>query len=465
VKTFFFYDLETSGLSPSEDRIMQFAGWRTDKDLNPMGNSINLLVKLNDDILPSPDAVMVTKITPQMTLQDGLSEVGLARFLSDEIFTPNTIIVGFNNVRFDDRFIQHLFWRNFFDPYEWQWKDGRSKWDILDLVRMTRALRPDGIKWPMDDNGKATNRLELITKLNDISHKKAHDALSDVAATIAVARLIKQHQPRLFDFLLKLRDKNEVKKLVNLDNPCEFVYTSGKYDEKFQKTTVAFPLTTGKNGNIVVYDLRHDPTDFLGKSLQELKDIFFTKYEARQQDDYIPLPVKELQFNRCPAIAPVSVLAKNWGIIGLGKEEVAKNKQLLLQNPDFAERIREVFEATPPYESAKTPETALYDSFLNDRDRQTCAAIRNAPEKTLSDFTPEFIDERLPELLIHFKARNFPNSLNANEAKKWQAYRIANITRQAPKYVARIQELLRNATLNQKFLLDELSLWLESISE
>ena len=153
-KTFFFYDLETSGLSARDARIMQFAGIRTDMDLNPIGESVNVLVKLNDDTIPSPEAIMVTGITPQQTLADGITEAELSRMLIDEVFTPDTIAVGFNNIRFDDEFIRHLFWRNFHDPYEWSWRDGRSRWDLLDVVRMTRALRPNGIEWPVNCIGQ-----------------------------------------------------------------------------------------------------------------------------------------------------------------------------------------------------------------------------------------------------------------------------------------------------------------------
>jgi len=250
-KTFFFYDLETSGLSPQEARVMQFAGIRTDMDLQPIGEPINVLVKLNDDVLPSPEALMVTNITPQQTQADGYKESEFARMLSEEVFIPDTIAVGFNNIRFDDEFIRHLFWRNFYDPYEWSWKDGRSRWDLLDVVRMTRALRPDGIKWPVDAKGVATNRLELLSSVNGLDHFKAHDALSDVEALIGVTKLIRQKQPQLYDYLLQLRDKKAVKQLVNLDNKQPFVYVSGRLDSEFNKATVAFPLTAGKNGNVV----------------------------------------------------------------------------------------------------------------------------------------------------------------------------------------------------------------------
>src|SRR5574344_884511 len=261
-KTFFFYDLETSGLSARSDRVMQFAGQRTGMDLKPIGEPVNVLVKLNDDTLPSPDAIMVTGITPQQTVQDGHTEAEFAKILAEQIFTPDTIAVGFNNIRFDDEFVRHLFWRNFYDPYEWTWKDGRSRWDLLDVVRMTRALRPEGINWPVVD-GKPVNKLELIASANDMVHTKAHDALSDVEALIQVTGLIKAKQPQLYEYLLSMRDKAKVQKLVNLDDKKPFVYSSGRYSAEFDRTTVAFPLTSGRNKNVVVYDLRHDPTEFI----------------------------------------------------------------------------------------------------------------------------------------------------------------------------------------------------------
>jgi exodeoxyribonuclease I len=311
-QTFFFYDLETSGLDPRASRIMQFAGIRTDMDLNTIGEPYNVLVKLSDDTLPSPEALMVTGITPQQTQGDGYTEAEFAKFLSDEIFTPETIMVGFNNIRFDDEFMRYHMWRNFHDPYEWSWRDGRSRWDLLDVVRMTRALRPEGIVWPVVD-GKATNRLELLTKENGIDHFKAHDALSDVEALIAVTGLIKSKQPQLYSYLLGLRDKKQVKRLVNLDDKKPFVYTSGRYDMEHDKTTVAFPLTAGKNGNVIVYDLRYDPKNVVDLSVNDLKKKLYATWEERKADGFVPLPVKELQYNRSPAVAPLGVLEQSDG--------------------------------------------------------------------------------------------------------------------------------------------------------
>ena len=446
-QTFFFYDLETSGLNPREDRLMQFAGIRTDMDLKQIGDPVNLLVKLSDDTLPSPQAIMVTKITPQSTLMDGFTEAEFCKYVMDEIFTPGTIAMGYNSVRFDDEFMRHTFWRNFYDPYEWQWKDGRSRWDLLDVVRMTRALRPENISWPVTEDGKATNRLELITKQNGISHEHAHDALSDVEALISVTCLIKEKQPQLYDWLFKMRDKKAVQKLINLDKPAPFVYSSGRYSSEFEKTTVAYPIAPAKNGNVLVFDLRQNLDELL----------------AQEEPKFFPT-VKELKYNHCPAVAPLGVLAQGdgWQKIQLDQSRIERNLKALLSHPDFIERMRTENENREEYPPAVDPESALYDGFLDDTDRTRCNAIRRATINELADFHPDFHDPRLPDLLLHYKARNFAETLSESEHQKWEEYRIQRIKARQNSYIKAIQELAAQPNTD-RYILEELQLWYQSL--
>ncbi len=463
-KTFFFYDLETSGLNAREDRIMQFAGRRTDLNMTPIGEPYNVLVKLNDDTLPDPQALFVTGITPQETVADGYSEAEFAKLLQEEIFTPDTIAVGFNNIRFDDEFLRHLFWRTFYDPYTWAWKEGRSRWDLLDVTRMTRALRPEGIEWPFLD-GKAVNKLELITKQNGLDHYKAHDALSDVEALIAVTKLIKEKQPQLYDYLLKMRDKKEVMRLINLDNKQPFVYVSGRYDAEFHKATVAFPLTSGRNGNVIVYDLRHDPTPFLTLSPNDLANRFYATWEQRQEDGFMAIPVKELQYNHAPAVAPLGVLEQDdgWKRVQLNPEIMTKHRDILLQAPEFAENIRSIFENKKDFKKSLDPEAQLYDGFLNERDALRVETVHRLNAVDLADYHPDFDDERLSPLLLHYKARNFPKSLAEDEVIAWEEWRAHRIQTRLSTFVATLQKVAKASDDSQAFMIQELQLWAESI--
>ena len=448
-------------------------------DLNPIGEPVNILVKMTNDALPNPGAIMVTKITPQKTLEDGYTEAEFCKIVTEEIFTPDTIAVGYNTVRFDDEFMRAILWRSFYDPYEWEWKDGRSRWDMLDVVRMVRALRPEGINWPVTDKGKATNRLELLTKLNGLEHAHAHDALSDVYATIAVAKLIREKQPKMFEFLFKMRDKKEVQKLVNLENKQPFVYTSGRYNADFDKTTVVVPIATSRNGNVLVYDLRYDLNEMLFARAASPRPVCLRQFasqgasamgEARSSSpcqapealrkniSFYPI-VKELCYNKCPAVAPLSVLNdENWKSIGLTKEQIDKNLASVMAHPEFAEKMRTENEEKT-FEPAEEPEEALYDGFLNDTDRVKVAAVRNADSKKLADFHPDFIDERLPDLLLHYKGRNYPESLSEKEAEEWEKYRKARIKKYLPKFL----EELNGIYEQDDFIAEELKLYLENI--
>lgn len=474
MQTLYFYDLETSGINPRSSRIMQFAGQRTDLDLVPIGDPDNIIIKLSEDILPDRDAIMITGISPQQTLADGITESEFLDYFHKKIALKGTIFAGFNTIRFDDEFIRFTNYRNFYDAYEWQWQDQRSKWDILDVVRMTRALRPDGINWPFTSDGKASNRLELLTSVNRLDHFNAHDALSDVNATIAVARLIKQKQPKLFDYLLSMRDKNAIAKLVNSSEP--FIYTSGRYSAEFEKTTVVISIASHpvQKGSVFVYDLRYDPAPFADMSPEQLAELM-AKYKFEEGD--LRLPVKQLQFNKCPAVAPMNVLdmaSKNR--LKIDTEIVNNNLQKLAKIEDFGDRIQEAVRINEKQRQQSIVsdinivDNQLYDGFFNDYDKEKMRLVRESKQDQLADLSLDFADSRLGNLLLLYKARQFPSSLNIDEQSEWQTYKKQKILdgdQESPlvKYFSRIDQLSKQSglTKNQQYLLEELKLYGQSI--
>jgi len=472
--TFYFYDLETTSFSARSGRIMQFAGQRTDMDMQPIGEPDNILIKLTPDILPDPDAIMVTGITPQATLADGITEAEFLRYFYETIAIPNTIFTGYNTVRFDDEFMRFTNYRNFYDAYEWQWQDGRSKWDILDVVRMTRALRPDGIQWPFSSDGKAVNKLEPIASINKLEHQKAHDALSDVYATIAVAKLIKEKQPKLFEYLLSMRDKRKVENLVGSGEP--FVYTSGRYNGEFAKTTVAVSVAQhpSQKGTVLVYDLRQDPEPFAKLSAAKLAELL-KKY--RFEEGEIRLPVKLLQSNRCPAVAPVAVLTKDdKERLQIDDATITAHFEKLRSLADFGDRLQEAVRINEKARQSslmvdiQNVDAQLYDGFFGDGDKTKMRVVRAADENSLADLHMDFTDKRLDELLLLYKARQFPKSLTASEQAVWQEYRMQKLMggdneSALAKYFHRINELSTrpDLTQDQLFALEELKLYGESI--
>lgn len=473
--SFFFYDLETSGFNPRAARVMQFAGQRTDMDLQPVDDPVNVLIKLTPDVLPDLDAILVTGITPQQTIADGVTEAEFLKLFAQQVAAPGTIFAGYNSVRFDDEFMRYLQYRNFYDAYEWQWKDDRSRWDLLDVVRMMRALRPDGIEWPFAPDGRPSNRLELLTSLNKIDHQNAHDALGDVNATIAVAGLIKSKQPKLFEFLLDMRDKKKVAALIGARQP--FVYTSGKYPSEFEKTTVAVMLADHpKKQGALVYDLRHDPSEFAKMTSKELAEAWRWKKDRAENEPQ--LPVKTLQFNRCPAVAPMSVLDEaSQKRLQIDLKIIEANRKELAGLTDFVPKLLEALDLLDREQKQaqlvgdeQAVDAQLYDGFFSDADRVGMQTVRAAAPDELDSLGPKFRDNRLKALLPLYKARNFPGELNADERVTWEKFcqqRLVGGGQQSrlAKYFERLQTLAAapGVTKNQQYLLEELKLYSESI--
>lgn len=475
--TFYFYDLETSGVNPRDARVMQFAGQRTDMDLTPVGEPHNLLIKLSEDVVPEPDAILIHGFTPQKSIAEGMTEVEFLRIFHAEIATPGTIFVGFNTIRFDDEFLRFMHYRNFYDAYEWQWQDGRSRWDMLDVVRMTRALRPEGIKWPVDSQGKPTNRLELLTAVNGLDHEHAHDALNDVLATIALARLIKTKQPKLFDYLLSIRGSSDGKKKIEVlaSGTEPFVYTSGKYSATYEKTTVVATIAghPKRAGAALVYDLRHDPEPFLGLSPDQLAECWRWKKDRTE----LQLPVKTLQFNRCPAIAPLSVLdAASQQRLNLDSKKLQANLEKLRGAKNFVTNLFDALELMDERQQARFLEdeaevdAQLYEGFFGDQDRTKMSVVRAADPADLKHIDIVFKDQRLQTMLPLYKARNFPNSLSESDKEIWQQFKERKLyggkdNSRLARYFKRLSELGERTDLSgqQKYLLTEMELYGQSL--
>lgn len=478
-KTFYFYDLETSGLYPSEARIMQFGGQRTDMNLKPIGEPYNVLIKMTNDQVPDPFSVILTGITPQQTIENGITEAELLKLFYKEIALPDTIFCGYNSVRFDDEFMRYLHYRNFYDPYEWHYKDGRSRWDLLDVVRMTRALRPKGFAWPKDKNGKSTNNLESLTSLNKIKHDNAHDALSDTKAVITLAKKLKTVQPKLFDFLLLMRNKEKVAELVN-DGKL-FVYTSGKYQSEYEKTAVVVKIANHPNRlGALVYDLRYNPEPFIKMKPKEIAELWAWRPKPENADkspEPVRFPVKTLLYNRCPVVAPLSVLDKeSQKRLHITTAQAEKNQKKLIGQKRFINNVLGAIgeldkrrEAKQHFEE-RSVDARLYDGFFADDDRQLMKTVQNKTADFLSSVQSDmFKDKRLQALWPLYVARNFPNVLLEEQYEEWEKYRTKYLMEgkdsRLANYFNKIAELRADPAMDKArlSLLEDLQLYGESL--
>jgi exodeoxyribonuclease I len=487
--SFFWHDYETSGTDPRRDRPLQFAGLRTTLDLQPVGEPVCIFCKPARDVLPHPAACLITGITPQQAERDGIVEAAFAARVQEELGQPGTCGVGYNSLRFDDEFTRNLLYRNFHDPYEREWKDGNSRWDLIDLARMCYALRPQGVEWPrrfVDRTGKVSSnddapppnvrievasfKLEDLAAANHLVHAKAHDALSDVQATIDFARLLRVRQPRLFEFYFALRRKQRVFELLDYVHRTPVLHVSSRYPAERGCLAMIVPLAAHPmlpNG-VIACDLDVDPTPLLELDADEIADRVFTP-RADLPDDIARVPLKTVHANKSPALAPLSALnGVDTARIGLDVERCKQHLRILQAAEDLPEKLRRVFNVPRDDSAQIDPDLAIYRGFASDADKRLFGAVRATPPAEWATRRFNFKDARFTELLFRYRARNWPQTLTAEESDRWEALRRERLTTVNDASLLTLeayfdliaqQRLLPNTSATQSILLDQLEAW------
>lgn len=429
-RSFYWHDYETWGAQPAVDRAVQFAGLRTDLDLNPIGQPLVVFARPADDFLPQPGACMVTGITPQQARTEGVAEADFFRFIHDELAQPGTCALGYNSLRFDDEVTRYGLYRNFFDPYAREWQNGNSRWDMIDVVRLTHALRPEGIAWPEREPGVPSFRLEELTAANDIEHSGAHDALADVRATIALARLVRERQPRLFDFLLNNRDKHRLAAQLDVRAGNPVVHVSARYPARLGCIAAVVPVAqhpVNRNG-VIVYDLRVDPAPMLSMAAGEIRRRVFTA-AADLPEDAARIPLKVVHLNRSPVIVPMGTLTdaarERWQMPAAAEQ---RHLEMLREAVGLSDTLARVYADAERFPPQADPDRDLYGGFLSDADRRRCEQVRAASPEELAALDPGFDDGKLDELLFRYRARNWPETLAGDERRRWEAYRRVRLT-------------------------------------
>lgn len=443
--SFYWYDYETFGADPSRDRPAQFAGIRTDLDLNPIAPPFVRYCRPAPDYLPQPEACLLTGITPQHTRRKGLPEAEFMAAINAEFSVPGTCVAGYNNLRFDDEVTRYGLYRNLLDPYAREWRNGNSRWDLIDPLRLARALRPEGIHWPTDPTtGRPTFKLTALTEANGINHDDAHDAVSDVKATIALASLLRDRQPKLFRFLLDHRSKHKAADLLALGEWRPVVHASEKFPAERHCMAVVVALAkhpTNANG-VIVYDLSFDPTPLLNLDVGSLKHRLYTA-AAELPEGVERLHLKTVHLNKCPVLAPLKVLqTPDCERLGIDLKRCEQHLDALRHAPDLATKVQAIVGQSERETPIIDPDLMLYSGFLGDRDRATLDRLRRMPPEELSRARPSFDDQRLPELLFRYRARNYPDTLSPEETARWETFRRERLSAQVCEdYAARLREL------------------------
>ena len=428
MNTLYWHDYETWGAKPSVDKPSQFAGVRTDEDLNIKGEPLVIFCRPNNDCLPQPQACLITGITPQRAFVNGKLENDFFRLIHQELSAPGTCGVGYNSIRFDDEVTRYGLYRNFYDPYEREWKQGNSRWDIIDVVRLVYALRPDSLSWPLREDGSPSFKLELLSKANGIEHMSAHDALSDVHATIALAKLIKTKEPKLYDYCYQLRDKHRVLAHIDIDERKPFLHISSRFPASNGCAALLAPLMRHpkNNNSIICYDLSVDPSPLLQLSTDEVIERLYLKASALPAG-IERIPLKEVHLNKSPMVITAKMLDDQTAQrLNISKHQCELHWQQLC-NTDLKDKLMTVY-GDRSFASNTDAEQKLYDGFIGDSDRALLTDIRQASPESLSLFAEKLKDKRLVTLLFRYRARYYPETLTESEQYQWQQWRYHRLT-------------------------------------
>lgn len=474
--TFLWHDYETFGADPVRDRPAQFAGLRTDQDLNIIDDPVIVYCRPSDDYVPDPTACLITGITPQKCLEEGLPETEFIGRIQDEFLVPQTCGAGYNSLRFDDEVTRHTLYRNFRDPYAREWKNGNSRWDIIDMVRLAYAVRPEGLEWPKREDGTPSFRLEDLTQANGIEHGAAHDAMSDVYATIDLARLIRQRQRKLYDYVLSSRDKKSAFSMLEWREKKPVFHVSSMFPASLGCCALVVPLAAHPvNRNaVIVFDLRQDPSFLLSATAEEIRErLFVPRDELKEGEERVAL--KAVHANRCPVLAPASMLtsmpADRLSRFELDREKLEEHLKLIRQAEGLSEKISSVF-TQPEGEREGDPDEMLYGGgFFSPEDRSLMEQVVATSPDLLGELELPFQDQRLPELFFRYRARNYPATLSGEEQERWEQFRHRRLLepekgwRSLPEYFRELERLMTNEQLEREkqLMLQDLQFYGESL--
>lgn len=475
-ESFLFYDLETFGQDPRRTRIAQFAAVRTDANLKVIDEPVSFYIKPADDLLPSPVATLITGITPQHALAEGVSEAEAFARINELMSKPQTCTLGYNTLRFDDEFVRYGLFRNFHDPYEREWRSGNSRWDLLDMLRLVHALRPDGINWPKREDGATSFKLEHLALANDVREGDAHEALSDVYATIGMARRFREAQPRMWDYALRLRDKRYVGSLLDVVAMEPVLHISMRYPASRLCAAPVLPLARHPhiNNRVIAFDLEGDIEPLLELSVEEITARLYTR-AADLPEGQQRIPLKEVHLNKVPALVAWNHLRDaDFERLAIDPAVIeAKAAKLRALAPQLAEKARQVFARERVNDGPIDADASLYDGFLAEGDKGLLSKVRTAPPEALAELEQRFRDPRLPELLFRYRARNHPQTLDATARSRWDAYRQQRFStpgmaeQTLPEYIAQISELREQHKDNPDSLalLDALDQWRHTLQD
>ena len=448
--SFVFYDTETTGTKTSFDQILQFAGVKTDDNFNVL-DQLNIRCRLLPHIVPSPGALLATRVSPAMLMDAKLpSHYEAIRQIQATLkkWSP-AIFIGFNSLKFDEHLLRQALFQTLHTAYLTN-TNGNTRSDVMRIAHAVSAYAPTSLVVPIDDRGLQTFRLDRLAPANGYNHMHAHEAMADVEATIYLARLLSTKAPEVWKLMDRAKRKLSVQQFLQT-RPT--FYMTERY---FGRTHSWLVTLCGKNPNydaeFAVFDLQYDPGPYLSLSIPELAKVL----------NATPKVIRSLRANSLPIIAPADMAPAD---VRCPPEYEAQRRILMVRgNHPFQERVGKALALR--FASARPSpyvEERLYDGFPNHQDNARMTRFHDLDWSDRATLAEGFEDPRIAELahrLIYFKRRDLLPSKKAAELDLWRAERILTDDAEVPwmtvaKALAEAEEMMRSEGSKDAALLSE----------
>jgi exodeoxyribonuclease-1 len=411
-QTYLFYDLETTGRSKCFDQILQFAAIRTDLNLNELERH-QIQVKLNCDVIPDPEAILIHHI-PVTDMLQGVAEIEAMTQIHALLNTPGTLSGGYNTLKFDDEFLRFSFHRNLLPPYTHQWANQCGRFDLYPLAQLYYLYHHECLNWPTTAEGKITLKLERLSQANQLATGAAHQAITDVEATVALARIFFKNK-EMWRYVMDFFDKAaELKRRAKIP---DFLETA---QEKYP-----IALLVGAAGSS---DFFQYPALSLGQHLH-----------YKNQTLWLRLDKKELATSTLDTFTQTTWVSHQkpgetflLPFTGRFKKHLSPERTLITEQnlqwlSDNAPLLSEIQMHYRDYKYPEIPnldvQADLYTAgFLSREEERLCAQFHVVPPEKKALIAEQFPTARLQEITTRILGRHYPQHLSPTLREKWQGY-------------------------------------------
>ncbi|SHH63400.1 exodeoxyribonuclease I [Ferrimonas marina] len=428
---YIWYDFEASTTEVDGIGVTQVALIVTDGNLNEI-ERFEMKCRLGDDIIPHPGAVLVTGHTPQ-SLAEFPSDYEVAEKTRELLLKyDGACLAGYNSSNFDDEVMRRWMYRNLMPPYDHEWKMGRSRLDLLPVLRMVHALAPGVFKWPTKEVenpdgtiGEGVSfKLDQLSGLNGIEHENAHDALADVECLIKISQMIRERVPLVWEAALKCRDWAYNNTIIDGGKP--FLMTS-PYLNKTNYFGLFMNVASSGKKERYVYNLMVDPAQFDGLSEQEIVDLIYSKKEDMPEGIERP-GLTKVKTNGVPQVFPTRlptgemVLSpETMSHCSLDGQAIRANAKALMERRKTWERVVTLLMAKEFDPKPDWPDYDLYSGgFLSRDETHRIEQALSRPIEERVAFAE--LDTRVGRIVFLQIGRADPDLFNEEQREQWDRF-------------------------------------------